>query len=169
MLVRFEYIAIVARTEIGSFGVGAVLRAQSGWIAFVKVLARVSVAAELFAGRTYAQRTHRRFLASIRTQPRLMLTFGQIAAGPFISSIRAIQCAVAHRCHIHATCRNARTQPLTDWTSERWWYACMQRALVTVVATIIFAIADIRLEYTVRIVAFVEIRWTRNRSAFLFV
>lgn len=95
VLVRLEDVAVDARTKVRTLGVGAALRAEPRRCTLVQILAGAPVRTKFFARRTDAECTEWCFLATVGTETDLMLTLGQIAANPFIRTVRAVQRIVA--------------------------------------------------------------------------
>lgn len=98
-----------------------------------------------------------------------MFTLGQIATLTLVSAIGTIGCIVAHRGDVNTTFCHTRTLPLTVRALEGRWHTGMFGTLIRVIATIVLAIADVRLEHTICVVALEEILRTSDLSTILLV
>lgn len=169
VLIRLENIAICAGAEVGALGVGTLLRAETRRIALVAIYAGVAIFADLRTRWTHTQRSIGGLLTEAGALTRLMFALGQIAALTLIRTIGTIGRIITDRCDVHASLGNARTLPLTMGTLERGWDTCVFSSLIRIITAIVLAIANVRLEYTVRVVALEEVLGTGDLTTILLI
>ena len=89
----------------------------------------------------------------------------EVAAGPFIRAAGTVAFSIADLCHVNAPVSDSWTLPLTGRAAEWWSSARVTVVLIRIVATVVLAVADHRVDDATRIITAEVILATNCSSA----
>lgn len=130
VLVRLEFVPVDASALEALFEVVANLRAPTWRVALVEIGAGDCVVGQHLALGASADGADWSLLASVAAEAGLVLALGQVAAGSFVGSVRAVGLAVAHGGQVHAATAHTRALPLARVATRHRWSARVTGVLV---------------------------------------